>query len=144
MTAARIPVPATSFAACMVVMIAFLACVLPWAISSHPATHPILPHVLIGFPAITATGILVGLIGSLVVGNVLGATFAVSFNVWNAVAKWFRPGAAETGPARAASQSRWCGIPVRPWGLRDARLAGIRPCKRRCRKARQVHVTRQA
>jgi hypothetical protein len=38
MTTARIPVLATSFATCMVVMIAFLACVLLWAISYHPAT----------------------------------------------------------------------------------------------------------
>ena len=95
MTTARIPVLATSFATCMVVMIAFLACVLLWAISYHPAMHFILPHVLVGFPAITATGILVGLIGSLVVGNVLGATFAVSFNAWNVVAERFRPVAAE-------------------------------------------------
>lgn len=96
MTTARIPVLATSFAACMVVMIAFLACVLLWAISYHPAMHLILPHVLVGFPAITATGILAGLIGSLVVGNVLGATFAVAYNAWNRVAERFRPGAAES------------------------------------------------
>ena len=95
MTTARIPVLATSFATCMVLMIAFLACVFLWAISYHPAMHLILPHVLVGFPAITVTGILVGLIGSLVVGNVLGAIFAVSFNAWNAVAKRFQPGAAE-------------------------------------------------
>lgn len=91
---ARIPVLATSFATCMVLMIAFLACVLLWAISYHPAMHMILPHVLVGFPAITATGILVGLIGSLVVGNVLGATFAVSFNAWNLFAGRFLRGAA--------------------------------------------------
>ena len=96
MTTARIPVLATSFATCMVVMIAFLACVLLWAISYHPAMHLILPHVLVGFPAITATGILVGLIGSLVVGNILGATFAVSFNAWNSVVGRFRPGADKT------------------------------------------------
>lgn len=95
MTTARIPVLATSFATCMVLMVAFLACVLLWAISYHPAMHLILPHVLVGFPAITMTGILVGLIGSLVVGNVLGATFAVSFNAWNVIAKRFQPGAAE-------------------------------------------------
>ena len=96
MTTARIPVLATSFATCMLLMVAFLACVLLWAISYHPALHLILPHVLVGFPAITATGILVGLIGSLVVGNVLGATFAVSFNAWNVIAKRFQSGAAET------------------------------------------------
>ena len=96
MTTARIPVLATSFATCMVVMIAFLACVLLWAISYHPAMHLILPHVLVGFPAITAIGILVGLIGSLVVGNVLGATFAVSFNVWNAITGRLRPIVDET------------------------------------------------
>jgi hypothetical protein len=90
MTTARVPVLATSFATCMVLMIAFLACVLLWAISFHPAMHLILQHVLVGFPAITATGILVGLIGSLVVGNLLGATFAVSFNAWNSVAERFR------------------------------------------------------
>ena len=77
---------ATSFATCMVLMVAFLACVLLGAISHHPAMHLLLPHILVGFPAVTATGILVGLIGSLVVGNVLGATFAVSFNVWNTLA----------------------------------------------------------
>lgn len=93
MTPARIPVLATSFATCMVLMIAFLACVLLWAISYHPAMHLVLPHVLVGFPAITATGILVGLIGSLVVGNILGATFAISFNAWNTVADRFRPSA---------------------------------------------------
>ena len=96
MTTSRIPVLATSFATCMVLMIAFLACVLFWAVFYLPAMHLILPHVLVGFPVITATGILVGLIGSLVVGNVLGATFAVSFNGWNAVSKRFQPGAAET------------------------------------------------
>ena len=95
MTTVRIPVLATSFSTCMVVMIAFLACVLLWAIAYHPAMHLILPHILVGFPAITATGILVGLIGSLVVGNVLGATFAVSFNAWNAIAERVRAGAAE-------------------------------------------------
>jgi hypothetical protein len=95
MTTARIPVLATSFATCMVVMIAFLACVLLWATSYHPAMHMILPHVLVGFPAITAIGILVGLIGSLVVGNILGATFAVSFNLWNSVAGRVRTGAGE-------------------------------------------------
>ena len=95
MTTARIPVLATSFATCMVLMVAFLACVLLWAISHHPAMHLLLPHILVGFPAITATGILVGLIGSLVVGNILGATFAVSFNAWNAVAKRFQLGAAK-------------------------------------------------
>lgn len=93
---ARIPVLATSFATCMVVMLAFLACVLLWAISYHPAMHLILPHVLVGFPAITVAGILVGLIGSLIIGNVLGATFALSFNAWNAVTKRFRRGTAET------------------------------------------------
>lgn len=86
MTIARIPVLATSFATCMVVMVAFLACVLLWAVSYHPAMHQLLPHILIGFPAVTATGIFVGMIGSLVVGNVLGATFAVSFNLWNSLA----------------------------------------------------------
>lgn len=86
MTNARIPVLAMSFATCMVLMVAFLACVMLWAISHHPAMHLLLPHILVGFPAVTATGILVGLIGSLVVGNVLGATFAVSFNVWNTLA----------------------------------------------------------
>lgn len=96
MTTARIPVLATSFATCMVLMVAFLACVVLWAISYHPAMHLILPHVLIGFPAITATGILVGLIGSLVVGNILGATFAVSFNAWNAIVQRFWRGAAES------------------------------------------------
>ena len=96
MTTARIPVVATSFATCMVLMTAFLACVLLWAISYNSAMHLILPHVLVGFPAITATGILVGLIGSLVVGNVLGATFAVSFNAWNEVAKRFQADAAES------------------------------------------------
>ena len=95
MTTARIPVLATGFATCMVLMAAFLACVLLWAISYGSAIHLILPHVLVGFPAITATGILVGLIGSLVVGNVLGATFAVSFNAWNEVAKRFQADAAE-------------------------------------------------
>ncbi len=83
---ARIPVLATSFATCMVLMVAFLACVLLWAISHAPAMHFLLPHILVGFPAVTPSGILVGLIGSLVVGNILGATFAVSFNVWNALA----------------------------------------------------------
>ncbi len=96
MTTARIPVLATSFATCMVLMVVFLACVLLWAISYHPAMHLILPHVLVGFPTITVTGILVGLIGSLVVGNVLGATFAISFNAWNVIAKRFQPRAAET------------------------------------------------
>ena len=95
MTIARIPVLATSFATCMALMGAFLACVLLWAISYHPAMHLILPYVLVGFPAITVTGILVGLIGSLIVGNVLGATFAVSFNAWNVIGKRFQPGAAE-------------------------------------------------
>ena len=95
MTTARIPVLATSFATCMVVMIAFLACVLLWAISFHPTMHMILPHVLVGFPAITATGILVGLFGSLVVGNILGATFAVSFNLWNSLAGRSRTDAGE-------------------------------------------------
>ena len=83
---ARIAVLATSFATCMVLMVAFLACVLLWVISHHPAMHLLLPHILVGFPAVTPTGILFGLIGSLVVGNILGATFAVSFNVWNALA----------------------------------------------------------
>lgn len=96
MTTARIPVLATSFATCMVVMIAFLACVLLWAFSYHPAMHVVLPHVLVGFPAITVTGILLGLIGSLIVGNGLGATFALSFNAWNAVAERFQRGTAET------------------------------------------------
>lgn len=86
MTTVRIPVLATSFASCMAIMVAFLACVLLWAISYHPAMHLILPHVLVGFPAITATGILVGLVGSLVVGNILGVTFAFSFNLWNSLA----------------------------------------------------------
>lgn len=95
MTTTRIPILATGFAACMVVMTAFLACVLLWAITYHPSLHLLLPHILVGFPAITARGILVGLIGSLVIGNVLGVAFAVSFNAWNAMAERFRPGAAE-------------------------------------------------
>lgn len=70
----------------MVLMIAFLACVALWATSHHPALPILLPHVLVGFPAITATGILIGLIGSLIVGNVLGMIFAVSFNLWNRLA----------------------------------------------------------
>ena len=69
----------------MVVMISFLACVALWAVSHHPSMHLLLPHVLVGFPAVTATGILVGLLGSLVIGNILGATFALSFNLWNAL-----------------------------------------------------------
>lgn len=81
----RIPVLATSFATCMVLMISFLACVGLWAVSQSPSMHLLLPHVLVGFPAVTATGILVGLLGSLAVGNVLGATFALSFNLWNAL-----------------------------------------------------------
>lgn len=95
MTIARIPVLATSFAICMVVMVAFLSCVLLWAVSYHPAMHALLPHVLVGFPAITATGIFVGLIGSLFVGNILGATFAVSFNLWNSLAGRARSDAGE-------------------------------------------------
>lgn len=93
MTIARIPVLATSFATCMVVMVAFLACVLLWAVSYHPAMHALLPHILIGFPAVTATGIFVGLIGSLIVGNILGAAFALSFNLWNVLAGRARPDA---------------------------------------------------
>ena len=87
MTTVRLPVLATSFATCMVVMVAFLACVALWAIAYHPAMHALLPHILIGFPAITLTGILAGLIGSLVVGNIMGATFALSFNLWNALTR---------------------------------------------------------
>ena len=96
MTNARIPVFATSFATCMVFMVAFLACVVLWAISHHPAMHFLLPHILVGFPAVTATGILVGLFGSLVVGNILGVTFAVSFNVWNSLASSSQSSADET------------------------------------------------
>ena len=96
MTTARIPVLATGFATCMVLMVAFLACVLLWAISHDPAMHLILSNILVGFPAITATGVLVGLIGSLVVGNVLGATFAVSFNIWNVIAQRSQIEAAES------------------------------------------------
>ncbi len=95
MTIARIPVLATSFATCMVVMAAFLACVLLWAVSYHPAMHQLLSHILVGFPAVTATGIFVGLIGSLIVGNILGATFAVSFNLWNSLAGRARSDAGE-------------------------------------------------
>jgi ammonia channel protein AmtB len=86
MTIARIPVLATSFASCMLVMVAFLACVLLWGVSYHPAMHQLLSHILVGFPAVTPTGIFVGLIGSLIVGNTLGAIFAVSFNLWNSLA----------------------------------------------------------
>ena len=81
----RLPVLATSFATCMVLMVSFLACVAFWAVSHHPSMHLLLPHVLVGFPAVTVTGILVGLLGSLVVGNILGATFAL-----NAFGTWFR------------------------------------------------------
>lgn len=86
MTISRLPLVATGFASCMVLMIAFLACVALWATSHHPALHILLPHVLVGFPTITATGIFIGLIGSLIVGNVLGMIFAVSFNLWNRLA----------------------------------------------------------
>jgi len=82
---ARLPVLATSFATCMVLMVSFLACVVFWAVSQNPSMHLLLPHVLVGFPAVTVTGILVGLLGSLVVGNILGVTFALSFNLWNAL-----------------------------------------------------------
>ena len=86
MNIVRLPVLATGFAACMVVMIAFRACVAFWALAPDPAMHALLPYILVGFPAVTATGIIAGLLGSLVVGNILGATFAVSFNLWNALA----------------------------------------------------------
>ena len=43
MTNARIPVLATSFATCMVLMVAFLACVLLWAISHLPAMQGMPP-----------------------------------------------------------------------------------------------------
>lgn len=85
MTIARIPVLATSFATCMVLMVSFLACVVLWAVSHHPAMHLLLPHILVGFPAVTVTGVLIGLLGSLVIGNILGAIFALSFNLWNAL-----------------------------------------------------------
>lgn len=97
MKIARIPVLATSFATCMVLMVAFLACVLLWAVSYQPAMHQLLSPILIGFPAVTATGIFVGLIGSLIVGNILGATFALSFNLWNALAGRARPVAGGDG-----------------------------------------------
>ena len=86
MTTARLPVVATGFATCMALMVAFLACVILWAVGFQPAMHMLLPHVLAGFPAKTLSGVLVGLVGSLVVGNILGATFALSFNIWNAIA----------------------------------------------------------
>ena len=85
MKMARLPVLATSFATCMVVMVSFLACVIIWSVSHHPAMHLLLPHILVGFPAVTVTGVLVGLLASLIVGNILGATFALSFNLWNAI-----------------------------------------------------------
>jgi len=92
MKTARVPVLATSFAACMVVMVAFLACVILWTATQAPAMHMLLPGILVGFPAVTVTGIVVGLIGSLVVGNILGATFAVSFNLWNAFTSRYQLG----------------------------------------------------
>lgn len=82
----RLPVLATSFATCMVLMVAFLACVGLWALAHDPTTHSLLPHILVGAPAVTANGIVLGLFGSLVLGNLLGATFALSFNLWNALA----------------------------------------------------------
>ena len=81
MKALRLPILATGFATCMVAMVLFLACVLLWAVSHHPAMHILLPHLLIGFPAITATGIIAGLLGSLIIGNLAGMTFAVSSSV---------------------------------------------------------------
>lgn len=87
----RLPLFATSFATCMVLMVSFLACVAFWAASHHPSMHVLLPHVLVGFPAVTATGILIGLLGSLVVGNILGAIFALSFNLWNVLTGRSRP-----------------------------------------------------
>ena len=104
MTNARIPVLATSFATCMVFMVAFLACVLLWAISYQPAVHLLLPQILVDFPAVTATGIFVGLLCSLVVGNILGATFAFSFNAWNALTGRFETFAGEGIRARVPSQ----------------------------------------
>ena len=94
MKISRLPVVATSFAACMVTMVSFLACVLLWAVTHHPALHILLPHLLPGFPAVTITGLLAGLAGSLVAGNIVGAIFALSFNLWNVLAQRGRPGAA--------------------------------------------------
>ena len=91
----RLPVLATSFAACMVAMAVFLACVALWAVSHHSAMHLLLPHLLVGFPAITLAGILVGLLGSLIVGNIVGAIFALSFNLWGAFAGRSQPGSGD-------------------------------------------------
>ncbi len=78
----RLPVLATSFATCMVVMLLFLACVIFWAVSHDPSMHILLPYILPGFPAVTLTGVVAGLVGGLVFGNIVGATFARSFNSW--------------------------------------------------------------
>ena len=83
MTTIRIPVIATGFATCMTLMAVFLACVALWALSQAPAMHALLPYMLVGFPAVTATGVIVGLLGALIIGNALGIIFAVSFNLWN-------------------------------------------------------------
>lgn len=105
MNAVRLRELANSVAIRMVTMVLFLACVGLWSVSHHPAMDLLLPHLLVGFPAVTLTGILVGLRGSLFVGNIVGATFALSFNRWDAFAGRSQPAAGAFTADAAASRS---------------------------------------
>ncbi len=90
MTANRLPVLATAFGACMLLMVSLVLCVWLWVAAGNMICHLFLAYLMPGFPIISLTGFVLGLIFSGFIGIYAGAVFAAFFNLWNwAVSRLF-------------------------------------------------------
>lgn len=85
MTPMRLPVLATAFGACMLAMVSFVLCVWLWTAAGNAVCHLFLTYLMPGFPIISLTGFVLGVIFSGLIGIYAGGVFAAFFNLWNSV-----------------------------------------------------------
>lgn len=86
MTPLRLPILATGFGACMLAMVSFVLCLALWVAAGNVICHLFLTYLMPGFPIISLTGFVLGLIFSGLIGIYAGVVFAAFFNLWNWVA----------------------------------------------------------
>lgn len=83
MTANRLPVLATAFGACMLAMVSFVLCLWLWVAAGNAVCHLFLTYLMPGFPIISLSGFVHGLIFTGLIGIYAGGVFAAFFNLWN-------------------------------------------------------------
>ncbi|WP_454890420.1 hypothetical protein [Sphingopyxis chilensis] len=70
----------------MLAMVSFVLCLAFWVAAGNAICHLFLTYLMPGFPIISLTGFVLGLIFSGLIGFYAGVVFAAFFNLWNRVA----------------------------------------------------------